>query len=450
MQGLDNRLTALIGLAVVLAIHLIILQLGSGDKRRRLPTTLALMAALDLALIVGMAAGHSIATEETPFWSLGTMLWGLLGGLFLFVPAWLLARFALTLSGIFLIPAMPTDYENREQAGKSLRSYIWGSNGPVYAEVEGRLRKRVGGSRSHRQAGPGLVIASSHYAIPLTTGPRDTRVGGHGLVFTGPKERPHGLIDLRLQTHAKKVHALTRDGISINVVMQVVFEIDRRRASGPGLYPFDPSAVRRAMHARGIGPDKEVGWEELVTESAADALRDTLARQSLDQLLSSDDNGTPARAVIEEAVAAEAAKQLASHGIDVKAIALGTIEVENSSVLAQRVDSWAARWRRRRLEREAEGNAEAIGLLEKARADVQSEMIKAITDALDQLADTEPPVPSNLVALRLIDVLEDLTASPQMRLPRTIEQIPSRSRPAAEANVPSNDQEQENEDNPDA
>jgi hypothetical protein len=106
------------------------------------------------------------------------------------------------------------------------------------------------------------------------------------------------------------------------------------------------------------------------------------------------------------------------------------MEVEDQAVLAQRVDYWAAQWKRRQLERQAEGEAEAMRLLEKARADVQGEMIEAIADALDQLADIDTTVSSQVVALRLIDILEELTASPdtQDRLPRPVRYIPSRLR----------------------
>jgi regulator of protease activity HflC (stomatin/prohibitin superfamily) len=240
------------------------------------------------------------------------------------------------------------------------------------------------------------------------------------------------LIDLRLQTQAKRVHALTRDGISISVMMFAIFQIDRRRAKGEGLYPFDPDAVLKAVHTKGVGPEEEFGWEQVATECAADMLRDAFARKSLDQLLKGNDDQPPPRETIRKQVAKQVASKMEAYGIDVIAVGLGNIEVEDEEVLTQRVENWAACWKRRRLEREAEGDAEAIRLLEKARADVQGEMIKAITDAFEQLADTEPPVPSNVVALRLIDILEDMTTSTEAQdwLPQAIQYIPARLRSA--------------------
>jgi regulator of protease activity HflC (stomatin/prohibitin superfamily) len=393
--------------------------------------------------MLGMMAGRSVATEATSFLSFHTLLWGLIGVVLIFVPAWLLLRMGIAFCGIFLLPIMPSKHKRRSQAGRVLRAYMWGLNHPIYREVNGKLEKRVEGSLLLPQAGPGFVMASSHYAIPLTTGPEDAQVGGHGFVFTGRKERPRDLIDLRLQTQAKAVHALTLDGISVSVMIFAIFQIDRRGAKGGGLYPYDPNAVLKAVHTNGVGPDgEEVGWEEVVTECAADMLRDAFARKRLDQLLSSGDGQEPPREVIRKEVADQLGPEMRPYGIDVKAIGIGNIEVEDEEILAQRVESWASRWERRRLARESEGEAEAIRLLEKARASVQRQMIGAITEAFQQLSETQTPMPPYVIALRFIDILENLTTSSELQnwLPQAVEYMPSRLRSAVERDLDRQDE----------
>jgi hypothetical protein len=54
----------------------------------------------------------------------------------------------------------------------------------------------------------------------------------------------------------------------------------------------------------------------------------------------------------------------------------------------------------------------------------------AITEAFQQLADTETPVSAHVIALRFIDVLENVAASQPMQelLPETLESIPAQLR----------------------
>lgn len=436
------RAGSLIGL---LALHVLGMLYGTEGERRGRRTAIAYLAAFDLALIMGVTAGRSVASEGTLFWSLRTLAWGFLGVLLLFVPAWFLFQYGLRFSAIFLLPVMPTDRRQRDQARRALHTYAWGLNSPFYREEDGELRKVVEGRTRppgimSPPGGPGFVIASSHYAIPLTTGTRDTRVGGRGLAFTDPGERPQALVDLRPQIRPKTVHTLTRDGIPVKVPMTAVFQVDRRRARGDWLYPFDARAVFAAVHAQGVGPEEEeegegegeeLGWDQLVVDRAADLVRDAIARTLLDRLLESDEEKmAPPFKALGAGAKEKLAQLMEPHGIEVLGVGLGNIEVEDEEVLEQRVESWKASWERRRLEKEAQGDAEAIRLVEEARADAERQMIVAITEAFQQLADTETPVSAHVIALRFIDVLENVAASQPMQelLPETLESIPAQLR----------------------
>jgi regulator of protease activity HflC (stomatin/prohibitin superfamily) len=427
----------------LLAIHALVMLYGVEGRQRGRRTAIAYLAAFDWTLIMGVTAGRSVGGEGVPFWSLHTLAWGFLGVLLLFLPAWLLFQLGLRFSAIFLLPVMPTDREQRRQAGRTLRAYAWGLNRPFYREEDGDLqeveegRVKSGGLMSP-EGGPGLVVASGHYAVPLTVGTRDTRVGGHGLVFTGPGERPRCLVDLRPQSRSKPVHALTRDGIPVKVSVSADFQIDRRGTEGDGLYPFDPEAVFAAVHAQGVGPEQEeeqeeeeLGWDQIVVDRAANLVQDTIARTLLDRLLASEEaDEAPPFKTLAEGVKQELTQMMEPHGIQVLGAGLGTIEVEDEEVLKQRAEIWKANWKRRRLEKEAQGDAKATRLIEEARADAQRQMIAAITEALQQLAETGTPVPADVIALRFIDVLEATAASQpvQEMLPETVQDIPAQLR----------------------
>jgi regulator of protease activity HflC (stomatin/prohibitin superfamily) len=431
----------LVSIAALVVTHAIVLLYGKAAGRRGLRAAAAYLVAFDWALMMGVTAGRSVADGSTPFWSLHTLGWGLLGVLLLVLPAWLLFQFGLRWSAVFLLPVMPTDGGQRKEAGRTLRGYAWGLNRPFYREEYGELRKVVESSLVPRgivvpEAGPGLVIASSHYAIPLTVGTRDTRVGGNGLVFTDPRERPRSPVDLRPQNRSKVIHALTRDGIPVKVPVSATFQIDRRGADDDRLYPFSQEAVFAAVHAQGVGPEleeevEELGWDQIVVDRAANLAQDAIARTLLDRLLESDgEDGTPPFKTLGAEVEQELATAMKPHGIEVLGAGLGNIEVEDEEVLQQRVESWRARWERRRLEKEARGNAEAIRLIEEARADAQRQMIAAIAEAFQQLAEIGPPVRADVIALRFIDVLEDVATSQPVQelLPETVQDIPAQLR----------------------
>lgn len=420
----------------ILATAGVLLLYATQGGRRGLVTALVYLIAFCWALMIGVTAGRSVADGITPFWSLDTVLWGLGGVLLLFVPTWLLLQFGIQFVGIFLLPVPPTDRAQCEKAGRTLRSYMWGLNYPFYREEDGELRKVVDAHVELHGWGPGFVMTSSHYAILLTAKTRNTRVGGDGLIFTRRKEQPLTLVDLRPQVRPKTVRALTRDGISIKVPMVAVFQIDPGAANGDGLYPFDPDAVFAAVHAQGVGPQQEeegeaLGWDQIVVDRAADLLKGVIARTLLDRLLEGEEeDGKPPREALRAGVKDDLAQVMKPHGIKVLGISLGDIEVEDEAVLKQRAKSWGARWERRRTERKAQGNAESIRLIEEARAEAQRQMIMAITEAFQQLADTGTPVRAHVIALRFIDVLEDVAASPPVQelLPETIQGLPAQLR----------------------
>jgi hypothetical protein len=367
--------------------------------------------------------------------------WGLLGLLLLALPAWLLYHLGLRFSAIFLLPVTPTDHEQRDLAGRTLRAYAWGLNNPFYREEFGELQKLDEGRPKPSglivpKGGPGLVMTSSHYAVPLTAGTRDTRVGGHGLAFTGPKERPRCLVDLRPQSRSQVIHALTRDGIPVETKVSVIAEIDHEDAEGDWLYPFDPESVFAATQTHGVGPEgggeeEKLGWDQIALNRVADLAQDAIARTLLDRLLESEDeDGDPPYKTLGGEVKEELAEMMKPHGIEVLDVSLGTIEVEDEGVLKQRTEMWKASWERRRLEREAKGEAEATRLIEDARVDAQRHMIAAFTEALQHLPRTGSPVPPHMIALRFIAVLEELAESQPMQelLPENVQGMPARLR----------------------
>jgi regulator of protease activity HflC (stomatin/prohibitin superfamily) len=421
----------------LLGIHLLLPLSGRlRGSSRQLKWSLGQLALFDWALLMGILAGRSIAVEgQPPFWSFNTIMWGGLGICLLYLPVHLIFHFGFRWSGTFLLPVMPLDRQARQQAGQALVNYMRGFNYPFHLEEFGELKKTVSGSIMLRNAGPGVVVADSHYAIPVTAGTHDTHVGGHGLTFTGRLERPRPPIDLRLQVRAKSVEALTRDGIAVKMTMFAIFQVDRRGAQDDGLYPVDPQAVYACVHAQGVTPEdgqpEEKTWDHFVVARAANLLRDAIARMPLDRLLESEtDSGPPPREALRAGAARELAQMMEPHGIQVMGIGLGDIEVQDEEVMQQRIESWKARWERRRKEKEGESEAYRQRLIEKARAGAQAQMVSAMGEICQQLKDAKIPLSNYVVALCLLDIMEDMAAAPIARglLPENWQMFPQHLR----------------------
>jgi regulator of protease activity HflC (stomatin/prohibitin superfamily) len=90
------------------------------------------------------------------------------------------------------------------------------------------------------------------------------------------------------------------------------------------------------------------------------------------------------------------------------------------SVVRQRVASWQAKWQRRAVEREADGEAKAIRIVEHARAQALAELVNAVEEGFRELeAHDNAAQPGHVIALSFINAVEQMLSSPD--LPEALE-----------------------------
>ena len=130
-------------LVLLLAIHILTLLYARLGGRRAVRTAALHLAAFDWALAVGVTAGYRVASQPSSAWPSDPVTWGLMGVIFLFLPTWLLVRFGIRLSGMLLLPVMPTDRTQRTLAGRALQAYGWGLNDHFFREDDGELHRVV-------------------------------------------------------------------------------------------------------------------------------------------------------------------------------------------------------------------------------------------------------------------------------------------------------------------
>lgn len=311
-----------------------------------------------------------------------------------------------------------------------LIGWYLGRNRPCFVVHDGQYEERIRGSPLIGRGGIGIILVDSSSIVVLERGSSCSRVIGPGIsflvsdgeplpdglddewnvIFTERFERIRGVMDLRRQRRRRRIHAVTRDGIEISVVLDVDFVLEPGKWIGWGTpYRFTKEAACKAVYGETIDEEEAetFDWAEGVAVRAADELRHILSEYTLDQLCSADKPDRDPQLVIQRVLNDKLPSIVTSKGARLLGTTLGVIRVPKE-VSEQRVANWQAEWIRRQTIIEARGEAEAKQRMEVARALAQLEMIQSITEGLQEAQVAGAPLTSDLISLRLMEALEKL------------------------------------------
>jgi len=308
-----------------------------------------------------------------------------------------------------------------------LRDFTLGFNFPAYVVVdelhlEERLKERVPGDPYSRLAlGPGLVLTDANHAVAISDGVKFKGAYGPGVVFTGYADRAR-VIDLRPQSFAFPVEALTKDGIRVKAGVVVTFKIDARGRQ-PSLgepLPYRKNAVFKAVHAaekvehigKGQTPEriKQRRWFELPPQIGERILQDILSRYNFDDLYGPHQpGGDPPRKAINETFVKKLTAELEPLGIQLIVGGVSDIEPADGQVYVERVRAWQAEWSRKVAMTQAEGRAEWLRQVERARAEAQAELILSLGRQLEELSAAKAEISPEDTLNLLVSVLDGLT-----------------------------------------
>jgi len=274
-----------------------------------------------------------------------------------------------------------------------------------------------------RTGGPGSLVVYKDSAVVLEKAGKLTRVAKKGFVTLDAFERAWDVVDLRPHRWVYDVSAMTKDGIPVTCQADVTFQIDDAGQSPSEEEPFPATeqaifyaATRKFMREASRSEDEQkMDWaRRAIVGSAAGVLRRILATYLLDQLLGpAESNQGHYRAEIVANFEAELRKQLLDDlGVKVTKVELGDIKVEDK-IMQQRMEAWQSLWKRWARQRQAEGEAERLQYVEAAKAQAQADMIVSITQAFQSLAASGAAIPSQLVLLRMFEVLKRSSYDPQ-------------------------------------
>jgi regulator of protease activity HflC (stomatin/prohibitin superfamily) len=257
----------------------------------------------------------------------------------------------------------------------------------------------------------GAGIIESHQALVLGKGPAFTRAAGPGYVLLNRGERISALVNLRTHLCRQTVKAMTRDGIPVETAVIVIFRIRQlaRDQADPGdPYPYDQDAVFRIGFAGSIGAgESSQHWTDRICPQAATELVTAVSQHTLDELFPPNSpDSDPVLSVVKQELHQKVAAHFEPYGIEILLTLVGRFDLP-ADVVADRIQTWQAEWRRRIQVQEAEAKAQMLKRMKMARAEAQITFIGKVTEriqALQQSGKTDLP---EVVILRMLEALEE-------------------------------------------
>jgi regulator of protease activity HflC (stomatin/prohibitin superfamily) len=167
------------------------------------------------------------------------------------------------------------------------------------------------------------------------------------------------------------------------------------------------------------------GWEELPRVKGEHILRNVISKLEFDDLYGPHQPGgeAPRRRIV-KAFTGELQAALEPLGIQLIAASIGNLEPADPQVYLKRARNWEAEWKRKVTLKQAEGQAERLQILERARADTRADLILDLGRQLEELTESSAGLDAETVLDQFLVVLEELTTEPQLKNvlpPRTME-----------------------------
>jgi hypothetical protein len=344
----------------------------------------------------------------------------------------LLTGGAVFLLGLYIASGLllPVDDTKKHRATvlKFLRDHMIKVNRPAYVVVselheEDKVEKRISGSSfSQLATAPGFVISDCDHAVVISAGTRFKGVQGPGVAFTRFADQVVQVVDLRPHLRAFPVDAMTKDGIRVRVWTATACKIDaggKQPALGEPL-PYNKSAAFKAFHAHRAEHEgnqtKQLMWYDLPRVFAERALQNIISEYSFDDLYGPYSAGDPPpRVEIADRFRERVGAELEPLGIHFVGGGISEVEAVDPEVYVKRVESWKTEWDRKIMLRQAEGQAEWLRIVERARAEAQTDLILELGRQLEEMSTARTEFRPERVLEQLVIVLDQMMGEPALK-----------------------------------
>lgn len=256
----------------------------------------------------------------------------------------------------------------------------------------------------------GAGILKSHQVLALYKGNSFTRPAGPGFVRLNRDEAIDEVIDLRVHQRKHDYSVNTRDGIPVSGTASVTFRVrqpeyvDDERVA----FPYDRDAIFDVSRASSVAPVDDVqAWSEQIASQAAGYAVSEIAHYDLARLSSNTGD-------INKRVTHDLQETFKGEGIEIINAGVGGPRPPED-IATQHIQIWRANWQRRIMEQAALGDVEAARRLRRARARAQVEIIQTVVQSIEEMRRAGQTDLSNIVTLRMIEVLEQAMANNKVR-----------------------------------
>ncbi len=341
------------------------------------------------------------------------------------IVGWVLAQRA-AVSMVHLLYEMP-DRETAADFLRRLQSNSFVAAKPVEVSAA-QLNLERHKSVLLRIGGPGAVkIPPAEVAVTELNG-RFLRVIGPGKHDLQRFETIYAVLDLRTQERSvTAVSLVTKDGIELHADLHLTFRLSSggKIPTPDNPYPYDPQAVRSAAYAQTITPDNHVvGWDTLPERLARARLAQIIRSYCLDELLRLPREAEERYYAIQQRLLTDLRPLLLEKGIELLTVLIAPLELPEA-VVEQNVHNWQIDWEVQRNIQEADSKAVALEEIELARAEAEITMVQAIVEGVQRARrEGRPTNMSEILALRLIDALEQMARQAQQLYPTPFSLLP--------------------------
>lgn len=245
--------------------------------------------------------------------------------------------------------------------------------------------------------GPVVLMIMDNSAVYLERGNRFSRVVGSGRAFVHRNEIVRHVIDLRKKDRSGKVSAWTKDGIRVNVELQLTYQIKLEKSIDSidmRDFPVDPIATKQAIEATAVRYDKDHGpvefdWLDGAWGRTIGILTKFISGHNIDELIREDsEKGKTVSSFVEKNLLTELNRELEKIGVNAKNPHIKSINYpERVKNLLREV--WAAE--RRSISRIEEGKSHAnqLRIQLETKLEAQRGRIQAIVNSLENMSDEQ-------------------------------------------------------------
>ncbi len=262
--------------------------------------------------------------------------------------------------------------------------------------------------------GPVRLKIQSGNALYIERGGKFSRVVGQGQAFLHWDERIATAINVGPQYEKFQSTAWTKDGIKLEIegIGEYFLGGERQEGDENIFIPYDPESIRKAVEFTFKSGKDANEWIRSAIGNTIGALNSLIANKYLDELFMESRNESPLLSTKNMQELVERIKsKLLEYGVTLSSLQITNI-TPPPHVNRERMRTWEVE--RKNLSTIATGEVKAyqIRMREKARAEMQRDLIVSIANSLENIDATNFPEP---LLLTLSNYLDHSLDSPQVR-----------------------------------